>query len=150
MSTVCLSPDQAFRVMIRFLSEVRTFMPNQAAIDGLVSELCESAVSRGAWHSAVSQAFEVPELVRHGAGHSKVEGGPGTAAEPACLTRLQSFDAMVRMLEAMTPRHPVAPDILSELYYSEAYSESLNTRDPGTWNDWLRHVEAELASASNT
>ena len=134
--------------MLRFLDEVRSYMPDEGAIDSLAGDLRDAATESPVWSdwlSGVRRAIVTPQRKRPSDHPATSENVSAPRIEPTCLTGLQSFDAMIRMLEKMADRHPVARDILSELYYAEAYDEALDTRDPGTWNDWVRHIEAELA-----
>jgi hypothetical protein len=145
--------------VLRFLGHTDYFTTDTDAVERLLSDLKDGASgspSAGSsrfdepggvwaeWLTAVRLALLEPRASAGPAASSSEKLTP-SAAEPARLTALQSFDAMIRLLEAVADRHPVARDIVPQLYYSEVYDWSINTRDPGTWGDWIDEVQAKLA-----
>lgn len=147
-----LTALEAFEGTVGFLREYGALMADSAGISALLEAIDpatnDSAPAAGVWRDwveAADLAIREPELDRPRAAARRdpwrtvgrlIDDGPDVR-----LTALQGFDAMIRLLEHLEPNFRAANDILGEIYYSEFSPDGeLNTRDPETWYDWLRHA----------
>ena len=149
-----LTALQAYRGTVGFLREYGAPMADSAGISALLEAVAPptddstrvppASIWRD-WVEAFDLAIREPELDRpRGAARREhritaarsIDDGP-----EVLLTALQGFDAMIRLLEHLEPSFRAANDILGEIYYSEfSPGGALDTSDPGTWYDWLRHA----------
>ncbi|HEY8173724.1 MAG TPA: hypothetical protein VIH21_11615 [Dehalococcoidia bacterium] len=152
-NTNSLTAEAAFLAMFGFVGELGRLMEDAAGVTALLDAITprtdeidpHSSPRWRQWLQSISIAKQEPELERA----RSADEAPSTVRdqrEPSdpdlTTTSLEAFDSVIRFLEEIRPSFRAADDILGEIRYSvlERPDAVPNTRDPGTWHDWLEHI----------